>query len=173
MGHCLWWPEIDADAVSCTHNPDGFSPMLAVIRALGRDSDRFTYPRLTANHRRRFVAISHEFDERPVIITSSRTAAWETEPHPAAEIIRVADIERSRSLCLTHFSFLQGRFPARAFEQCVRAALLARYHTKIARITIDVDARFAEEAQRVFREAHRPLAAVGSPPLWRGTSPTG
>ncbi len=162
MGHCLWWPTIDADVVSCTHNPDGFSPMLAVIRALGRDRGHFTCPRLTANHRRRFVVISHGFDERPMIITSSRTVAWESEPRAASEIIRVADIERARSICLTHFSFLPGRFPALAFEQCVRAALMARYHTKIAKITIDVDVRFAKQAGRVLTEAQGPLPTAMS-----------
>ena len=155
MGHCLSWPAIDVDAVSCTYNPEGFSPMLAVIKCLGRDRDRFTHPALTTSHQSRFSVMSHEFEARPVIITSSRTATWSAEPNVAAEIIRVADIERSRSLCMTHFSFLPGTFPRQAFEQCVLAAMLARHFTSVARITIDVDERHRSQAERVLHEALR------------------
>ncbi len=155
MGHCLFWPVIDVDAVSCTFNPEGFTPMTAVIRGLGREADDFTGPGVSANHRRRFLVVSHAFDARPVVITSSRTATWEAEPLAAAEIIRVADIERSRSLCMTHFAFLPGRFPELAFEQCVRAAMLARYWTHVARITIDIDERYRRQAEGVLQNALR------------------
>lgn len=155
MGHCLFWPVIDVDAVSCTFNPEGFTPMRAVIRGLGREADDFTGPGVSANHRRKFSVVSHAFDARPVVITSSRTATWEAEPLAAAEIIRVADIESSRSLCMTHFAFLPGKFPGQAFEQCVRAALLARYWTNVARIIIDVDERYRRQAERVLQEALR------------------
>jgi hypothetical protein len=47
-------------------------------------------------------------------------------------------------------------------EQCVRAALMARYHTKIAKITIDVDVRFAKQAGRVLTEAQGPLPTAMS-----------
>ena len=151
MGHCLFWPALEVDAVSCTFNPEGFSPMRAVIRGLGREPDDFTGPGVSASHRRRFSVVSHAFDTRPVVITSSRTATWEAEPQAAAEIIRVADIERSRSLCMTHFSFLPGRFPELAFEQCVRAAMLARYWTHVARITIDIDERYRRQAEGVLQ----------------------
>ena len=93
MGNCLFWPAMEVDAVSCTFNPEGFSPMRTVIRGLGREPDDFTGPGVSAYHRRRFSAVSHEFDTRPVVITSSRTATWEAQPQAAGEIIRVADIE--------------------------------------------------------------------------------
>lgn len=160
MGHCLFWPAIDVDAVSCTYNPEGFSPMLAVIRCLGRDRDHFTHPALTTSHQRRFSVMSHAFEARPVLITSSRTATWDAEPKVAAEIIRVADIERSLSLCMTHFSFLPGRFPRQAFEECVRAVMLAKHCTGMARITIDVDERHCGQAERVLRET---LVTPGQP----------
>ena len=155
MAHCYWWPLIDVDAVSCTHNPNGFSPMLAVVTSLGLDRSHFTHPRLTAKHSSKFCVMSHEYEARPVVITSSRTATWDTEPHVAAEIIQIADVERSRSLCMTHFSFLPGRFPRAAFERCVRAAMLARYWSKVEQITIDVDGRCRHQAERVMQEALR------------------
>jgi hypothetical protein len=158
MSHCYWWPLIDVDAISCTHNPNGFSPMLAVIRSLGRDMGYFTHTKLTAMHSGKFLVISHAYEVRPVVITSSRTAEWDTESHAAAEIIQVADVERSRSLCMTHFSFLPGRFPTRAFEQCVRSAKLASHHTSITRITIDVDARCQVQAERVLDDVRRARA---------------
>ena len=163
MGHGLFWPALEVDAVSCTFNPEGFSPMRAVIRGLGREPDDFTGPGVSTYHRRRFSVVSHAFDTRPVVITSSRTATWEAEPQAAAEIIRVADIESSRSLCMTHFSFLPGRFPELAFEQCVHAAMLARYWTQVARITIDIDERYRRQAEGVLQEALRrwdPLPGV-------------
>lgn len=170
MGHCLHWPTIDVDAVSCTYNPVGFSPMLAVIRDLERDRDRFTHPALSAHHLGRFSVVSHEFEDRPLIITSSKTAAWDSEPHVAAEVIRVADAENSRSLCMTHFSFVLGRFPTRAFELCVRAAMLARYSTRIEWITIDVDDRYRSQGKQVLQGAIRSWdPGAGSDPRGLGS----
>jgi hypothetical protein len=39
---------------------------------------------------------------------------------------------------------------------------MARYHTKIAKITIDVDVRFAKQAGRVLTEAQGPLPTAMS-----------
>lgn len=163
MGHCLHWPSIDVDAVSCTYNPEEFSPMGAVLRELQQDRAHFTHPAVRVHHQRRFSVMSHEYEARPVVITSSRTPAWDTEPHAAAEIIHVADVERSRSLCMTHFSFLPGRFPARAFEQCIRDSMLARYYTNIAQVIIDVDARFLGEAHSVFEATTRAFTRRAGP----------
>lgn len=36
-----WYEPTDVDAISCTYNPDGFTPMSAVLVAYGLDREYF------------------------------------------------------------------------------------------------------------------------------------
>lgn len=132
---------IPVDAISCTYNMDGFTPMNAILRAYGLDLDHFRKcARFHAGPK--FWTICHsDCDERPQIITSSKTKHWDSEPGATDEILAVADCERCESLCMTHFMFILGKFPEVAFEQCLRSVELAKFHTHLRKIVVDIDER--------------------------------
>ena len=155
MGHCVYWPSAGTDAVSCTYNPNSFTPMTAVLRELNLTTKVFGSASISNAHRTKgFRVISHG-DERPLIITSSRTDRWADEPNAAYQILNTADIENCESLCMTHFAFILGRFPIEAFTQCVHQVIQAKYFTQIKATVIDVDQRHIETAQNLFQKLNR------------------
>lgn len=145
MGHCIFWPSAGADAISCTYNLNGFTPMTAVIREMGstlpRGVDIEHFRKCARYHDRpNFRTIGHG-DEKPLIITATKTERWDSEPGATNEILTIADAEQCESLCMTHFMFILGKFPETAFEQCLRSIELPKFHTQLRKIVVDVDER--------------------------------
>ncbi len=145
MGQCLSWPAINTDAISCTLNLDGFTPMSAVLSTLGRDRDPFDSPEMRQRHAAGFCAMAHG-RTRPMLITTSKTPTWDSAPQATLEIINVADTERCRSLCMTHFAYICGDFPRTAFQHCLHLALEFSRGTSLKKIVVDIDELYAQEA---------------------------
>ncbi len=156
MGHCISYPPIKTDAIACTYNMDGFSPMKAVLRAHCIDTAHFHKCRRYHSDGR-FRTISHG-DEFPNIITSSKTATWDEVPDAADRIIFNVEDQYCKSLCMTHFAFLSGEFPAKAFTACMHAVNMARTYTKLQKIIVDVDERFFAEAMLVWQQVRQQVS---------------
>lgn len=152
MGHCYSWPPVGTDAISCTYNMDGFTPMTTVIRALGLDETHFKHSEIVKAHTSRgFRVISHG-DEKPLVITTTKTERWDSEPSATRQIIEAADAERCESLCMTHFAFIPGKFPEKPFAQCIQQIEFAEHFTNLQKVVLDVDSRHFESAQAVQKK---------------------
>lgn len=149
MGQCLFWPAINTDAISCTFNMDGFTPMRAVLSALGRDRGHFDSPEITRRHAAGFCAMGHD-GPGPLLITASKTPTWDSSPQATLEIINVADTERCQSLCMTHFAYVCGDFPCIAFQHCLHLTLEFSRGTSLKKIVVDIDERYAQEAGKAL-----------------------
>lgn len=144
------------DAVSCTYDMDGFTIMNSVLSQLGLDCEHF----LRCGHMHageKFRVISHG-DEKPFVITTTKTESWDSETSATDQILNTADAERCQSLCMTHFAFILSEFPAEAFAQCLRQIEQARGHTQIKRVVVDVDDRYVEVAKTVYQQVQAELA---------------
>lgn len=151
---------LKTDAISCTYNMNGFTPMNSTLVQHGLDREHFR--RCSHLHKGdKFRVISHGY-EKPFVITTTKTERWDSEPDAAQQIIQTADIERCKSLRMTHFAFIPGKFPEDAFAQCMRQVRQARYHTKLQRIVVEVDANYAVKARTVDHRVKTELEAVGS-----------
>lgn len=153
MGHCIYWSSAETDAVSCTYNLNGFTPMTAVIREMGStlphgvDIEHFC--KCARYHDRpNFLAIGHG-DEKPLVITATKTKRWDSKSSATAEILNIADAERCASLCMTHFSFILGAFPIGAFRQCLESIQSAVTLETLKRVVVDVDERYYQQALEV------------------------
>jgi hypothetical protein len=120
MGHCSMWPLMRTDAISCTYNMDGFTPMNAVLSELGLDREYFR-KRANMHEGKKFQVILHG-EEKPFFITTTKTECWDSEPDATGKILKAADAARCESLCMTHFAFVLGSFPKEAFAHCLRKA---------------------------------------------------
>lgn len=140
----------NADAFSCTYDMDGFTLMNTVLSQLGLDREHF---RKCANLHAggKFRVISHG-DEKPFVITTTRTERWDSQPDATEQILNTADAERCKSLCMTHFAFILGEFPEVAFAQCLRQVEQAKNHTQIKLVVVDVDARYVDAAKAVYQQ---------------------
>lgn len=148
MGHCLFYRPIESDAISCTFNMDGFSPMRAVLQSHGLDESHFQKCR-QFHEGNIFRAITHG-DAFPNIITTTRTSTWNEVPDASFQVLRTVEDHYCKSLCMTHFGFILGRFPYDAFASCMRAVGFAWTYSRLEKIIVDVDARYFPEATLVW-----------------------
>ncbi len=138
------------DAVSCTYDMDGFTLMSAVLSQLGLDREHF---RKCAHMHEgdKFRVISHG-DEKPFVITTTKTECWDSEPSATEQILTAAEAERCQSLCMTQFAFVLGEFPAEAFAQCLRQIEQAIGFVNLQKILVDVDERYIEIAKAAHEQ---------------------
>ena len=96
---------------------NGFTLMSAVLSQFGLDREHFRKcARLHEGEK--FRVISHG-DEKPFVITTTKTEHWDREPTATEQILNTAYAERCESLCLTHFEVIRVTFPKGAFTQCL------------------------------------------------------
>lgn len=146
----LAYESVETDAISCTYDMDGFTLMNAVL--IQHDLDREHFRKCAHMHSSdKFRVISHG-DEKPLVITITKTERWDSEPSAAQQIIAAADAERCESLCMTHFAFILGKFPEEAFAQCIQQIVLATYCTNLQKVMVDVDSRYFDRAQAVQKQ---------------------
>jgi hypothetical protein len=152
MGHCIFYPPVKTDAISCTFNVDGFSPMKAVLRAHGLNQAHFEKCRRFHEGSKLRIICHGDCYERPQVITVSKTGRWGSEPGATKEILTLADCERCVSLCMTHFGFILGAFPASAFRQCLESIQSASGIENLECVVVDIDARFYQRALDVHTQ---------------------
>lgn len=141
---------IETDAISCTYDMDGFTLMNAVLIQHGLDREHFR--KCAYMHEsEKFRVISHG-DEKPFVITTTKTERWNSEPNAARQIMVTADAERAESLCMTHFAFISGKFPEDDFAQCMREVAQTENYIELKKIVVDVDSRYFEEAKVVHHK---------------------
>lgn len=144
------WSDPWTDAVSCTYNLDGFTPMSVVIRRLGFDRSYFDQgTKLKGHHQPGFKVLVHRTNQR-CLITSSKTACWDDAPQATTEIIKTVVTEKCKSLCMTHFGFIPGNFPKAAFHNCLQMAVSAKEQDRLDRLVVDVDERHSDIATELF-----------------------
>lgn len=152
MGHCIFYPPTESDAISCTFNMNGFTPMLSVLRAHGFVRELFdSNGQLEKWHKEEFRVHVHRSCSS-LLLTTSRTRTWDDAPQATRKIIEIADGEGCKSLCLTHFTFIQGKFPKSAFNHCLELAANAEHQSRLKLIIVDVDGRHFEVANKLFIE---------------------
>ena len=144
LGHCYFYPQVATDAISCTFNMDGYSPMKAVLRAHGLDEGHFQ--KCHQFHEAGLFRVITHGDEFPNIITVTKTQTWNAVPNATFLVLRTVEDQHCKSLCMTHFGYILGRFPCDAFTSCMRAVNLAWTYSKLKKIVVDVDERYFPEA---------------------------
>ena len=150
MGHCVFYPPSESDAISCTFNMNGFTPMWSVLRAHGFDRGLFDGIRQLEERQDEEFRVHVDRTYSPLLITTSRTCTWDDAPQATSQIINIADAEGCKSVCLTHFMFLQGKFPKSAFNHCLHVAANFEHQYQLRRIIVDVDDRHIEVANKLF-----------------------
>jgi hypothetical protein len=138
------------DAVSCTYNMDGFTPMNGVLIQLGLDREHFR--KCEHMHADKEFRVILHGDEKPYLITTTKTERWDSEPSATEQILNTADAERCESLRLTHFAFILGEFPTGAFSQCLRQVEQAKHQTNLKKILVDIDDRYVEVAKAAYKK---------------------
>jgi hypothetical protein len=149
----------DADAISCTYNMNGFTPMNSVLVAHQIERAHFTSKTLESYHSvRGFRTLVHE-DVKPKVITSTETQKWDSISDAPFEILSTAGIVgKYKSLCFTQFAFVQGLFPEIAFRQLMLAVEFSEHFGSLEKIIVDMDERYIEQAKMIWKELKEELS---------------
>lgn len=131
--------------------------MGVVLRSLRLDELPFQEKALCQKHEEAFTVILHE-KSSPYLITSSRTARWDSEPQAPRLILEKAEEAKCRSLCMTHFAFILGKFPKMAFTHCLRMASQNWGHSSLQTVVLNVDSRYLSIAERLHEEVKQQVA---------------
>lgn len=138
---------LPVDAISCTYNMDGFTPMNSILVAYGLDREHFRKcAGMHGGPKFRIICHGDCNDEGPQVITASKTLHWDSEPGATAEILAIADGEQCESLSMTHFMFILGNFPEAAFEQCLRSVESGKSRAYLRKVVVDVDEGYYQQA---------------------------
>lgn len=137
--HACYEP-IKTDAISCTYDMDGFTLMNAVLISHGLDREYFRGC-ARMHEDAPFRVIAHG-DEKPLVITTTKTECWDSELGATQQIIMAAEANRCDSLCMTHFGFILGSFPEDAFRRCLETLRNAGAQEYLQRVIVDVDDRY-------------------------------
>ncbi len=138
-----------SEAISLEYDMEAGTTMDLVVTAHNFDRDHFG--RCAKWHEvSKFRAISHG-NEKPFVITTTKDVPWTNyEISPAKEIMRLAEIERCESLCLTHFAYVTDDFPLENFEACMRQVMIASNYTNLKKVLIDVDSNQFDLASSIY-----------------------
>jgi hypothetical protein len=155
-GHKLWFvPVHGCDAISATANAPGFTPLIAIARYFGWDYDLMRKAADDCNHKRR-VAVLKQVTPTLLLVPATK-GRGEDAHNLALDLLSAVDATESKSLHITHFGFLQGRFP----KTDVAAVLdfFFRYGSRLPleRLVIDIDVR----SEQSLYDLMRPPASSG------------
>jgi hypothetical protein len=151
-GHKLWFSPVDGcDGISATANAPGFTPLIAVARRLGWDYDLMQSAAHTCNQTNE-VAVVRQVT--PTLILVPATRGRGDAEALAFDLLGALHASKVQNLHMTHFGFLQGRFPGS--EIATVLSMLFKYGPTLPlkRLVVDVDAR----SERAFYELIRPKA---------------
>ena len=148
------WIDITVDSISCTFNQNAQSPMASVSKVLGIDRDLLFggYQRRELNDEQFHVHIHRTCS--PLFLTTSKMRTWDDATHATSEITRVANAEGCRSLCMTHFMCILGKFPTAAFFHCLQMAAITEHQDHLEKVIIDVDERYIDVARNLLKKVH-------------------
>lgn len=153
--HACYEP-IDIDAISCTYDVEGVTLMNAVL--IQHRLDREYFRKCAHMHAGEKFRVATHGDKKPVVITTTKTERWDSEPNATLEIVRAAEAAQCESLCMTHFAFILGKFPKEAFTQCMLQLEQVKNTNKLKKIVVDVDEHCIELAMTV----HQSVKAGGA-----------
>lgn len=149
-GHKLWFsPVADCDAISSTANAPGFTPLIAIARQFGWDYDTMQAAADACNQKNEVAVVSQV---KPTLILVPATKGRGDAGALAFDLLGAIHASKVQSLHLTHFGFLQGRFPGD--EIATVLSTLFRYGPTLPlkRLVVDVDAR----SERAFYQLISP-----------------
>lgn len=136
---------------------DGFTPMSAVLINYGIDREKFKSETLKKYHSERGFRTMTHGDGYPNVITSSETEKWDSVSDAAFHILMTVESSFCKSLCMTHFAFVFGAFPAIAFGQFMQAVELAEHFTGLEKIIVDVDDVHLKQANAIWCDVRAAL----------------
>jgi hypothetical protein len=156
LGHKLWYyPVPGCHAISATANASGFTPLSAIVRRF--DWDRQLIERAVhVCNRRGEVAILANLSPNLLLVPATKGRG--EARRLAQDLFRAAGAINAERLHMTHYGFLQGKFPRDEIASVLDVFLSLGPNSSLAMLVVDIDRR----GQKDFYDLLRPGE-------WRGS----
>jgi hypothetical protein len=143
MGHQLGFPAIHGvDAISATANARGFTPLTAIARTYGWESEQLEMASAECNQRQEVAVVS---TLSPCLLLVPKTrgdSGWlPNADRLLIDLLAAAKHLRLGSLHFTHFGFLQGRLPEMEMRRILELILSPSHTSTLAVMYWDIDRR--------------------------------
>jgi len=140
-GHKLWFsPVADCDAISATANALGFTPLTAVARCFGWDYGLMESAANACNYKNEVAVVTQV---KPMLILVPATKGRSDADALVFDLLAALRAAKVQSLHLTHFGFLQGKFPGSEIAAVLNLLFMYGPTLPLSRLVVDVDARSA------------------------------
>ena len=137
------------DAVSINYLPNNVDGMIDLLKDFDFDSKQFHRPDLTLAHTRKAAVFGHG-DDKPLLITASESECTVDKIFMMNEVLKVADCERVKHLCVLQFVDLPAHELVINLKNCLRALRQSQYWTNIQNIDVYVSSKNYSQARDIY-----------------------
>jgi hypothetical protein len=164
MGHCIWGYGVPGvDCVSATAREDGFTPLNSVACVYGWDAAMVQARSRACNASGRVEFVPSTFPKLLLVPQTHGRASSEL----ARTFVQAILDEQIRHLHMSHFGFIQNRFPSEEFNSILSAFDSVESQTTLQRVTVDVDSRIQAQARDVlYPYLRNQRLAIEASPAW-------
>ena len=149
MGHCTWGYEVpEADCVSATAKKLGFTPLNSVSNAYCWNKNEVGMASALCVDMGEIQVVA-SLKPKLILIPPTRGLA---NRELSDSFIQTLIKERIRWLHMSHFGFIQNRFPTEEFKTLLRNFSELEGKTELHTVTVDVDERARDVARNIFLE---------------------
>ena len=168
MGHCIWGYGVPGtDCVSATAREDGFTPLNSVAMVYRWDAKMVKLRSRACNESGRVEFVPSTFPKLLLVPQTHGKANAEL----ARMFVQAVLAEQVSHLHMSHFGFIQNRFPAEEFDAILSAFDCVESPAILQRVTVDVDSRIQAEARDVlFPYLRNQRLASQASPTWSASA---
>jgi hypothetical protein len=150
MGQFIWFhPCEDADAISVTANPEGFTTQNRVGQLLGYDQEVMIDAAKACNDKYEIAILNKS---TPPLLLVPQTYGKKDSLFLINDLIAACNHLKVKRLHFTHFGFIQKELPKSEVEQILRVILDSHIQSTIETVIWDVDSRVKDALQTIVAD---------------------
>ena len=150
MGQFIWFhPCEDADAISVTANPEGFTTQNRVGQLLGYDQEVMIDAAKACNDKYEIAILNKS---TPPLLLVPQTYGKKDSLFLINDLITACNHLKVKRLHFTHFGFIQKELPKSEVEQILRVILDSHIQSTIETVIWDVDSRVKDALQTIVAD---------------------
>ena len=146
MGQFIWFhPCEDADAISVTANPEGFTTQNSVRHLLGYDQEVMVDAAKASNDKYEIAILNKS---TPPLLLVPQTYGKKDSLFLINDLIAACNHLKVKKLHFTHFGFIQKKLPKNEVKEILRVMLDPHIQSTIEIVIWDVDSRVEGEFKK-------------------------
>lgn len=150
MGQFIWFhPCEDADAISVTANPEGFTTQSRVGQLLGYDQVVMVDAAKACNDKYEIAILNKS---TPPLLLVPQTYGKKDNHFLIGDLMAACNHLKVKKLHFTHFGFIQKELPKNEVEQILRVMLDPHIQSTIEIVVWDVDSRVNDTLQTIVAD---------------------